>query len=114
MGISVQQFVKHLTESGIVSRDEVGNLLNTISEEGVPVADDADSQALAAELLRQQKITEYQVQHLAEGPQGLMLGSYLVLDEIGSGGMGRVYKAEHRRMKRVVAIKVLTSAMQSP
>lgn len=34
-------------------------------------------------------------------------GEYTVLEEIGSGGMGAVYKALHRRMQRLVAIKTL-------
>ncbi len=46
---------------------------------------------------------------------GSLLGSYTVLDLIGAGGMGMVFKAEHRRMKRVVALKMMRpSAMQSP
>ncbi|MEZ6060151.1 MAG: SUMF1/EgtB/PvdO family nonheme iron enzyme [Planctomycetaceae bacterium] len=35
------------------------------------------------------------------------IGEYTVLERIGFGGMGMVYKAVHRRMKRVVAIKLL-------
>ncbi len=35
------------------------------------------------------------------------MGKYTLLDEIGHGGMGRVYKACHQRMKRIVALKVL-------
>src|SRR5205085_1327089 len=38
---------------------------------------------------------------------GLVLGNYRVLDRIGSGGMGVVFKGEHLRMRRLVAIKVL-------
>ena len=38
---------------------------------------------------------------------GTELGEYVLLEEIGSGGGGRVYKAEHRRMERIVAVKVL-------
>lgn len=35
------------------------------------------------------------------------LGEYDILQPLGSGGMGTVYRAQHRRMKRVVALKVL-------
>lgn len=38
---------------------------------------------------------------------GLTLGNYVVGEPIAAGGMGRVYKAEHRLMKRTVALKVL-------
>jgi serine/threonine protein kinase/formylglycine-generating enzyme required for sulfatase activity len=42
-------------------------------------------------------------------------GEYVVLDKIGAGGMGQVFKAEHRRMKRIVALKLLPpAAMRSP
>ena len=36
-------------------------------------------------------------------------GEYIVVDRIGSGGMGSVYKAEQPSMNRLVAIKVLHS-----
>jgi formylglycine-generating enzyme required for sulfatase activity len=38
---------------------------------------------------------------------GSILGNYLLLEALGAGGMGRVYRAEHRRMKRQVAVKVI-------
>lgn len=42
------------------------------------------------------------------GSPGLpILGQYRILDEIGSGGMGEVFKAEHVLMRRVVALKVM-------
>src|SRR5262249_23986427 len=35
------------------------------------------------------------------------LRNYQLLEPIGAGGMGRVFKAEHRHMKRLVAVKLL-------
>lgn len=42
----------------------------------------------------------------SSGPIGL-LGEYLLLEPIGMGGMGQVFRAEHRTMNRQVALKVL-------
>jgi serine/threonine-protein kinase len=38
---------------------------------------------------------------------GRTVGNYVVKDKIGAGGMGVVYLAEHPRIHRKVAIKVL-------
>ena len=65
---------------------------------------------------RQGKLTKYQAQAVYQGKtKGLVFGEYVVLDKLGEGGMGVVLKAQHRRMKRLVAIKVLSSAaMKQP
>ncbi len=53
-------------------------------------------------------LTAYQLERVLSGAtRGLVLGNYRVLDALGSGGMGVVYRAEHRLMRRSVAVKVL-------
>src|SRR5882757_2556066 len=42
---------------------------------------------------------------------GTILGSYRLLQQIGAGGMGRVFIAEHVRLGRQVALKVLRSEL---
>ena len=39
--------------------------------------------------------------------KGTMVSHYRIVEKIGAGGMGEVLKARHRRMKRIVAVKVL-------
>ncbi len=68
----------------------------------------ADPEMLLARLVEHGLLTEYQACRIDAGKTfGLVLGNYRVLDRIGAGGMGVVFKAEHVEMRRLVAIKVL-------
>lgn len=71
-----------------------------------------DGEAVARELVKQRKLTAFQAQQVfaGRGPS-LVLGNYVITDKLGQGGMGMVLKAEHRVMKRVVALKVLSPAL---
>ena len=63
---------------------------------------------LAAELIRLGKLTPYQAAAIRQGKtKGLLIGDYIVLDKIGSGGMGLVLKARRRQLERVVALELL-------
>ena len=64
-------------------------------------------QALA-QLVEFGLLTPYQAERIESGKlHGLVLGNYRVLDRIGSGGMGTVYKAEHIQLRRLAAVKIV-------
>ena len=73
-----------------------------------------DSVALAEALVRDKVVTSFQARRfLANRPNGLIVGRYVILDRIGSGSMGRVYKAHHAMMDRVVALKIIAPEIAS-
>lgn len=67
-----------------------------------------DRRALAQELLQRGWLTSYQITQLGNKKgRELLLGPYVLLDRLGQGGMGEVFKARHRKLGRVVAIKLI-------
>lgn len=110
---TLNQFVRTLVASELMAETEVREFL----EHKLPgELDRNDPEALARELVRQGRLTAFQATAIHQGKsRGLVFGEYVVLDKLGSGGMGRVFRAVHRRMHRVVALKVLPrTALGSP
>ena len=71
----------------------------------------ADARSCADILVQQNLLTPFQAEQILAGEGGgLVLGQYRILDRLGAGGMGQVYKAEHLLMKRLVALKVIARA----
>src|SRR6185437_8063896 len=97
-------FLNALSQHHIVSTSEVETARGSLSSENLQ----ADAETVAKELVRKGAITKYQAAHIYKGrSKALIFGEYIVLDKLGAGGMGQVFKAQHRRMKRIVALKVL-------
>src|SRR5687767_14005628 len=76
----------------------------------------ASHPALAAELVARGWLTPFQGEELAAGRGfSLAVGAYVLVERLGAGGMGEVFKARHRVMGREVALKrILPGRMDSP
>lgn len=101
MAIPLDKLIERLIRSGLLAEEDLRAFVQQSRAQ--------DSETLAKALVKARKLTAHQVQQIYSGKgDGLLLGNYEILDKIGQGGMGAVYKARHRRMGREVAIKVVS------
>ncbi len=107
MALTREKLLKELTDAGLLSADEATKIESESESTGV--------EAFLSQLVESGKITKYQADKFVKGNGSeIAFGDYVVIDELGRGGMGTVLRARHRRMEREVAIKVLpTTALDS-
>ncbi len=100
--MSMSTFVDSLRSRSILRPGQLDQLTAD------PHMENAEPSALADWLLRRGWLTRYQADQLlnAEG-QNLVVGPYVLLEPLGEGGMGQVFKARHRVLERIVAIKLI-------
>jgi serine/threonine-protein kinase len=68
----------------------------------------SEPQALAERLVQEEILTRFQANRLLQNKShGLVIDRYVLLERLGEGSMGRVFKAQHRLMGRVVALKLI-------
>lgn len=98
---------ERIASSGLVSSEELASVLAEAR---------GDEKELAKIVVAKGLLTSFQLSAIREDrAASLRIGNYDILGRLGAGGMGTVYKARHRRMKRIVALKVLAANLsQNP
>ena len=101
---TVDDFLHTAVSSGLISVDEFNEFLDKLPSHERPT----DADEAAEQFVAHKRLTPYQADMLVLGKtRGLVMGTYEILEKIGEGGMGVVFRAKHNRMKRIVAVKIL-------
>jgi serine/threonine-protein kinase len=98
---TADDLIEQLRDLQLLNEADAGSLHTAVGGSG--------SSADVTELLVSRGyLTQFQADQINKGnAQELCLGRYRLLDEIGQGGMGGVFKAVDSRLKRVVALKMI-------
>ncbi len=105
--VNCDHFLSKLSEVGVLSPDEFASVSDSVSS----AHPSTDARQLASQLVTKGKLTSYQAAALLKGEPDLLIDKYLILDLIDVGGMGMVFKAIHRTMNRLVALKMISQQM---
>ena len=97
-------FVWDLRRSNLLDRGQLDQIVGEFLQKN-PRAEPA---ALAEFLVGKEIFTQFQAERLLQGKtQGFVLGPFTLMDAVGSGSMGTVYKAHHKTDNNWYAVKVL-------
>ncbi len=100
-------FLKNLVQSRLFNAQELEDVLPRLP-------DTTRGRVVARTLVQLGLLTKFQAELLLAGrTKGFHLSQYRILDLLGEGGMGQVYKAVHLTMNRVVALKLLAPHLVS-
>ncbi len=100
---SVPAFIATLRSIPLLQEGQLTDLMRENSQGAFTTPHELGKRLLDAGWL-----TAYQVNLLLQGRGGeLQLGAYLLQERLGEGGTGQVFKARHRALNRLVAVKVI-------
>jgi eukaryotic-like serine/threonine-protein kinase len=103
--------------SGLLSQQQLDDALAGLSKEAAgstPATEPISDEILGQRLVDLGYLNRWQVEQLKEGRTKFTLGPYRIVNAIGQGGMGHVFKAEHKLLGRIEAIKVLPKSKSTP
>lgn len=101
---SVKAFQARLERNNLLSKEQQAGLADLSKNFPTP-------EALAARLVERNWLTSWQAQMLLAGHERFFLGKYKLLDRLGEGGMGAVFRAEQIPLGRIVALKMISKAI---
>ncbi len=100
-------FLWDLRRSNLLDRGHLDQIVSSFLEKNPR----AEPPQLAQYLIEQGILTQFQADRLLQGKtQGFVLGPYIVMDALGSGSMGTVYRAQSKNDGKWYAVKVLPRA----
>src|SRR3954468_19836018 len=97
-------FIWDLRRSNLIDRGQLDQVIG----EFLQTHPRAEPPALAGYLVQKKILSDFQAERLLQGKtQGFVLGPFTLMDALGAGSMGTVYKAQSKTDSLAYAVKVL-------
>ena len=101
---NVQDFLDGLQQSKLLDDQQFAEARQQSNSEDDPIT-------VAKWLIKQGWLTKWQAEQILGGRSDFFLGKYELLERIGKGGMGAVYKAVESGSSQIVALKVMAKRL---